>query len=64
MVDLFHLPYGTMLKIQKIDFLESDKYPHIKRRVIFSWDTHAMPTGINHVNAIGGGLRSPLAPRG
>ena len=36
MVDLFHLPYGTMLKMQNIDFLESDKYPNIKRRVIFS----------------------------
>ena len=29
--DLFHLPYGTLLKVQKIDFFESDKYPNIKR---------------------------------
>ncbi|PIL25475.1 hypothetical protein GSI_13365 [Ganoderma sinense ZZ0214-1] len=31
LADLFHLPYGTLLKIQKIDFLESDKYPNVKK---------------------------------
>ena len=31
MVDLFHLPYGTMLKMQNIDFLESDKFPNVKK---------------------------------
>lgn len=30
-VDLFHLPYGALLKIQNIDFLESDKYPNVKK---------------------------------
>ena len=30
-VDLFHLPYGALLKIQNIDFLESDKFPNVKK---------------------------------
>ncbi|EJF60576.1 glutathione S-transferase C-terminal-like protein [Dichomitus squalens LYAD-421 SS1] len=30
-VDIFHLPYGALLKVQGIDLLESDKYPNVKR---------------------------------
>ncbi|KAH9933998.1 glutathione S-transferase [Epithele typhae] len=29
--DLFHLPYGSLLAKQKIDFLESEKYPNVAR---------------------------------
>ncbi|KAH9933992.1 glutathione transferase [Epithele typhae] len=29
--DLFHLPYGSLLAQQKIDFLESEKYPNVAR---------------------------------
>ncbi|KAH9926276.1 glutathione S-transferase C-terminal-like protein [Epithele typhae] len=31
LADLFHLPYGAMLKAQSIDFLESGKYPNVAR---------------------------------
>ncbi|PIL35069.1 hypothetical protein GSI_02857 [Ganoderma sinense ZZ0214-1] len=30
-VDLFHLPWGAMLKRQGNDILESDKFPNVKR---------------------------------
>ncbi|RDX40745.1 glutathione S-transferase [Lentinus brumalis] len=31
LADLFHLPYGSLLAVQKIDFLESGKYPNVAR---------------------------------
>ena len=31
LADLFHLPYGSLLPKQNIDFLESGKYPNVAR---------------------------------
>ncbi|KAI0701450.1 glutathione S-transferase C-terminal-like protein [Cerioporus squamosus] len=31
LADLFHLPYGSLLAKQNIDFLESDEYPNVAR---------------------------------
>ena len=31
LIDLFHLPYGAMLKIQGYNFLESEQFPNVAR---------------------------------
>ncbi len=36
-MDLFHLSYGALLKVQGYDYLESEKYPNIARWVLFAF---------------------------
>ena len=31
LVDLFHLSYGALLKVQGYDYLESERYPNVAR---------------------------------
>ncbi|RDX40995.1 glutathione S-transferase C-terminal-like protein [Lentinus brumalis] len=48
LIDLFHLSYGALLKVQGYDYLESEKYPNVAR-----WwkDVSSRPTWVK-VNSV------------
>ena len=60
LVDLFHLPYGALLKVQGYDYLESKQYPNIARLVGIC--QHA-PNKSTKITALSGGGRMSLPVR-